>query len=341
MSGMKNHFDNYMDMILSGGESNDDDSSSVLDDFDDVEEDEKLNVCREIFSAKYDLEDDEASNDSWRYKYDGDIDCDIDPYDYDTEEEYLEALEEAEPNNNISTIGSISAIKIDKNSKTTYDNTKIYSYCKVLIESYNKQSLYLSGDLSLNVGDQVIVPYGRDNAKIAGTVVAVGKCFSCIFPYDINDMKTVVKLLKKQDSITESAVPLKEISNDPNLVYEDNDIKISFVKWSRDNYWIGGIARTGTFVFENKTDKRTCIYMKDISVCGFLNVAESATTTLAANQKAMNSIPFVYENKIPSTVNGYKSIEFKVCYGTIREGFSSISFIDKPVRESRIISINV
>ena len=66
MSGMKNHFDNYMDMILSGGESNDDDSSSVLDDFDDVEEDEKLNVCREIFSAKYDLEDDEASNDSWR-----------------------------------------------------------------------------------------------------------------------------------------------------------------------------------------------------------------------------------------------------------------------------------
>ena len=78
MSGMKNHFDNYMDMILSGGESNDDDSSSVLDDFDDVEEDEKLNVCREIFSAKYDLEDDEASNDSWRDKYDGDIDCDID-----------------------------------------------------------------------------------------------------------------------------------------------------------------------------------------------------------------------------------------------------------------------
>lgn len=336
---MKNHFDNYMDMILSSGESNDD-SSSAFDDFDDVEEDEKLNVCREIFSAKYDLEDDEVSNDSWRDKYDGDIDCDIDPY-YDTEEEYLEALEETNLNDNISTIGGTSAIKIDKKSKTNHDKTKIYSYCKVLIESYNKQFLYLSGNLSLDVGDQVIVPYGRDNANIAGTVVAVGKCFSCIFPCDINDMKTVVKLLKKQDSITESTAPLKETSNDPNLVYEDNDIKISFVKWSRDNYWIGGIARTGTFVFENKTDKRTCIYMKDISVCGFLNVAESATTTLAANQKAMNSIPFVYENKIPSTVHGYKSIEFKVCYGTIREGFSSISFIDKPVRESRIISINV
>ena len=340
MSGMKNHFDNYMDMILSSGESNDD-SSSAFDDFDDVEEDEKLNVCREIFSAKYNLEDDEVSNDSWRDKYEGDIDCDIDPYDYDTEEEYLEALEETNLNDNISTIGGTSAIKIDKKSKTNYDKTKIYSYCKVLIESYNKQFLYLSGILSLDVGDQVIVPYGRDNANIAGTVVAVGKCFSCIFPCDINDMKTVVKLLKKQDSITESAAPLKETSNDPNVVYEDNDIKISFVKWSRDNYWIGGIARTGTFVFENKTDKRTCIYMKDISVCGFLNVAESATTTLAANQKAMNSIPFVYENKIPLTVHGYKSIEFKVCYGTIREGFSSISFIDKPVRESRIISINI
>ena len=72
MSGMKNHFDNYMDMILSSGESNDD-YSSAFDDFDDVEEDEKLNVCREIFSAKYDLEDDEVSNDSWRDKYDGDI----------------------------------------------------------------------------------------------------------------------------------------------------------------------------------------------------------------------------------------------------------------------------
>ena len=327
---MKNHFDNYMDMILSGGESDRDDSSSAFDDFDDIAEDEKLNVCREIFSAKYGLEVEEASNDSWRDEYEGDMDCDIDPYDYDTEEEYLEALEES----HISTVKHTETTKSKKQLNTNNDKSNIYSYCKVFVKSSDKQSYYLSGNLSLNLGDRVLIPSERNNIHEIGTVIAVGKCFGYAFPCDMGDMKTVIKSLNKNDTA-------KERSNNDNLLYEDNYIKISLVKWTRKSYLVGGNARAGTFIFENKYDKRFCIYLKDISIDGFLNQAESFTVALSGKQKELKEMPFVYDDRIPECSKEYSTIEFKVCYGTIKDGLNSIHLINKPIIESDIISIKV
>lgn len=400
MSGMKDAFDNYMDMILSSGVNESSESIDDLSDFDDI--DEHIAIYRNIFTSKEDSLDVEEEQYSWRENYDYDFDHNIDPDDYETEEEYLEALEEAQiisaavlPQSNakISSsykvgqtvlhdsfgIGNIitvkpigqeflldidfqnigikqiftryaklitDQIKIEKAKQRDIDisNTKdvrIYNFCTVFVEGFNDQYYYLFDDLELSVNDCVEVPFGKENSISKATVVAVGKCLDCVFPCDINDMKSVVRLLDKHDNSKESTDSSKKDSNDDNLVYEDNYIKISFVKWERKNYLAGGYARTGTFVFENKYDKRFCIYLKDISVEGFLNQAESWTVALSGKQKELKEMPFVYENRIPEVSKEYSTIEFKVCYGTIKDGMSSIHLINKPIIESKIISIKV
>ena len=55
MSGLKDAFDNYMDIILSSG---DNDSSQSIDDssdFNDIDIDEDLGIYRDIFTSKDDF----------------------------------------------------------------------------------------------------------------------------------------------------------------------------------------------------------------------------------------------------------------------------------------------
>ena len=79
--------------------------------------------------------------------------------------------------------------------------------------------------------------------------------------------------------------------------------------------------------------------MKEVSVGGFLNRDEVPPTILSAGQKEMKSFPFVYENKVPEQEKDNKSVEFKVYYGELRDGYSSKANIIDPVVESDIISI--
>ena len=52
---------------------------------------------------------------------------------------------------------------------------------------------YLTGELELNVGDEVIVPFGQDNKEMIGIVVSVGKCYASAFPFDASKIKTVIR----------------------------------------------------------------------------------------------------------------------------------------------------
>ena len=52
---------------------------------------------------------------------------------------------------------------------------------------------YLTGELELNVGDEVIVPFGQDNKEISGIVVSVGKCYASAFPFEETKIKTVIR----------------------------------------------------------------------------------------------------------------------------------------------------
>lgn len=141
MSGMKEAFDNYMDMILSSGGNDSSQSIDDLSDFNDIDIDEELGMYRDIFTSKEDsFEADEMAKCSWRDNYDYDFDYDIDPEEYETEEEYLDALEEArldmDKNENISEQEYSENISLGKQSKTDIDSFKL---CMLLVHHTRKQ----------------------------------------------------------------------------------------------------------------------------------------------------------------------------------------------------------
>ena len=400
MSGMRDAFDNYMDMILSSGVNETSESTDDLSDFDDVDQD--LGAYRNIFTSRESFSGvGEEEQYSWREDYDYDFDHNIDPDDYETEEEYLEALEEAgidfesvslQSNARISSpykvgqtvlhesfgIGNIVVVKpfgkeflLDINfesvgikqiftryAKLTSNpneierakqhhkdtanakDTHVYNYCKVYIEGVNDQYYYPFDDLKLNINDCVEVPFGKENNISKAYVIAVGKCLGCAFPCDIKDIKSVARVLDNHNNTRESTSPSKKDSNNNNLVYEDDYIKVSFIKWEYHDY-LAGRARAGTFLFENKYDDRLCMYFKNISVGGFLNQEESMPTALSGKKKVITEISFVFDKKVPEHLKTYNEVEFTLCYGRIKEGYSASSLIQKPLIESEIISIKV
>ena len=50
---------------------------------------------------------------------------------------------------------------------------------------------YLVGDLSLKIGDRVIVPFGQNNVMKEAVVMSVGECVGCIFPCKIENIKFI------------------------------------------------------------------------------------------------------------------------------------------------------
>lgn len=102
-------------------------------------------------------------------------------------------------------------------------------------------------------------------------------------------------------------------------IYEDENIEVVFVKWERKFYRFGGYARAATFMYVNKADYKIGVYMKDISVDGFVNQGKSLHIPVAAHKKGIEQIPFVYEDKVPGNIDDFRSVEFTLCYGQVYE----------------------
>ena len=388
-NGRSDAFDSYMDMKV----MSDNDEGLT----DDVSADFSVDYSESIDHISATSSDEEGNDYSWRENYDYDFDHNIDPEDYETEEEYLEALEEAQIDSasvlrqtlvkssykvgqtvlhDSFGIGNIIAVKriaqeflldidfqnigikqiftryakltanqaeIEKAKQrnkeiTNIKDMQVYNYCKVIVEGVNDQYYYLFDDLELSINDCVEVPFGKENSILAATVVAVGKCLRNALPCDLRSLKCVLrKINSKFEEQTHN--PTHILSQDNNIFFEDENIRISFVKWERNCYLVGGYATAGTFIFENKSNKRFYVTMRDISVGGFLNRDELPPTILSEKQKEMKTFPFVYENKVPDQEKNNKTVEFKIYYGALRDGYSSKANIIDPTMESDIISI--
>ena len=111
------------------------------------------------------------------------------PYEYETPEEFEKAV-------------AIGISKFEEEQVTKrrsgYTEENVCRFCKVDVMSPSKWLLYyFTGDLELSVGDEVIVPFGNDNKEVKGMVVSLGMCYASIFPFSIEKMKTVIKVLPK------------------------------------------------------------------------------------------------------------------------------------------------
>lgn len=104
------------------------------------------------------------------------------PLDYETAEEFHAAVREAFDKENRT--GAV--IKQDPSDKN------IYKFCKVELEEEPRNTYYyFPGSLSLYIGDRVIVPFGRDNKEVHGIVVSVGECYGSALPCAVDGVKYV------------------------------------------------------------------------------------------------------------------------------------------------------
>lgn len=150
------------------------------------------------------------------------------PYDYETKEEFLTAVNKAKEAKEKANkyawrerVDSLARAHVDPNEYETSEEyyaevrrvkreryekewqkkeedylqkKNICDFCKVHIKSKGKPLYYLPGGFDLSIGDKVLVPFG-DEEECEGWVVALGKCFSSALPFEYKRIKPVLKKL--------------------------------------------------------------------------------------------------------------------------------------------------
>ena len=146
----------------------------VIED-DEIEEDEDFEEASSVIEDKY----------AWR-KYVAPSKLRFaNPLNYETLEDYENAIRLAYAKHEEDKA---------KARRDGYIQSKVCSFCKVDTMSQSQALYYyLTGELELNVGDEVIVPFGQDNKEMIGIVVSVGKCYASAFPFEETKIKTVIR----------------------------------------------------------------------------------------------------------------------------------------------------
>ena len=170
---------------------------------------------------------------SWRDDCEDGLEYGIDAEDYETLEEYEDALCEAEYEDmrseeedgtieievsfeledlsDVSNKVKTSEIQRESHvlgkkcvhsgvSKNVMNDKNIYHYCSVLYENNPFPYHYRVNNISLNIGDKVIVPVGIENTEVVAEVVSVEQHTRVSVPYPIEECKFVIK---KYDEIIE------------------------------------------------------------------------------------------------------------------------------------------
>ena len=151
----------------------------------------------------------------------------IDPLDYDTEQDYNAAIHNAKyawrnyKRNNrfgidvelfeteaeyeiVERQKSEERLKaIEKRCKITpktiedlsEEDKNVYKFCAVVFEGTNKYYHYLIDGLDVKVGDKVVIPIGDLQQERIATVVSVLECMKHVAPYPVEKAKTIIKIL--------------------------------------------------------------------------------------------------------------------------------------------------
>lgn len=196
----------------SDGDDNDDDNDDdendeEADDEEDAEEEEAEDADDDNGEDDYkdddeddDDDDEEDDDDDWRDDCEDGFDYDIDPWDYDSREEYEKALKKAKRGrkpNEEDDDGEDNDDDDDDDDEVSWDieEVEVYTYCQVGVPGILKTYSYLTDDETLEPGDRVVVPFGRDNEERAGTVMSVSRYTAENAPYPVEKTKWILRRL--------------------------------------------------------------------------------------------------------------------------------------------------
>ena len=156
---------------------------------------------------------------SWRDECEDGFDYGLDVEDYETLEEYEEALEEAKndleteqddeeeddfdvaipielevsvncPNKEKAAAFSVAR---EETRQVALNDKNIYHYCGVVYENSSYPYHYRTNDTSLKIGDKVIVPVGAQNQEVVAEGVSVEQHTRLTVPYPVEKCKFILR----------------------------------------------------------------------------------------------------------------------------------------------------
>lgn len=139
----------------------------------------------------------------WREYYQDDDTYGLNPENFETEDEFQEALDDKlKEIRQQEQEKRLREQQLAKQAKTQeYENDKtIYTYCGVLFSNFDRPYSFRTEDNSIKIGDTVIVPVGKNQKEIKGTVVSVGQYLRVGVPYPVEKTKLI---LRKVDNETD------------------------------------------------------------------------------------------------------------------------------------------
>lgn len=76
----------------------------------------------------------------------------------------------------------------------------VYNFCSVMFNSSNQPYTYLMGELNVKIGDTVVVPVGNEGKEVVATVVSTSQHMRLTAPYPVDKAKKIIKKVEPADN---------------------------------------------------------------------------------------------------------------------------------------------
>ena len=124
----------------------------------------------------------------WEKEIDEYIDCVEDNYIYEERRAEAEEIQKQRREERLQRQGAKQA-----QMREQMDDITIYTYCGVLLPFSNRPYSFRTEDKTVQIGDTVIVPVGKENEEMEGKVVSVGQYARAGVPYPVEKTKFILK----------------------------------------------------------------------------------------------------------------------------------------------------
>lgn len=114
---------------------------------------------------------------------------------YETEDEYNEVLrKKREEEREARRTPRPQADPLAATDKT------VYNFCSVVFNSANQPYTYLTGELTVKIGDTVVVPVGNEGKEVVATIVSTSQHMRLTAPYPVDKAKKIIKKVEPADN---------------------------------------------------------------------------------------------------------------------------------------------
>ncbi len=137
----------------------------------------------------------------WRKWYKDRENYGLNPDSFETQEEYRKALnDKAKEARRQERDKRLKEQQFAEQAKMQgYENDKtIYTYCGVLIPFSSRPYSFRTDDNSIKIGDTVIVPVGENDKEMKGRVVSIGQYLRLSAPYPVEKTKLIIRKAEEE-----------------------------------------------------------------------------------------------------------------------------------------------